>query len=470
MKIMLKYMKYIHTVKAIGLFMITMPLLLSFILLSCQGEENIMEQFSDEDNVTVRLNLSTRSVEAGESDMLDEYSADPANWYKTGTLFPKPPALPRIALMIFNKDLDRYVYNSLISFNPDGTSGRYQIKVRIPKGETEFYAFYAPNQTGQDLPYYTPEGDFRNKIPWDFLKMDIEEINREAIVGAAFPAILKEQENGSIGLPSNSPYDGVDPSPANEKIIDWTETVAKPWEDVPGMSNRLHMGMLSGKAEATVQPSTGEQVQEVTVPLFRDFSRIRIYIASAAAHDRINYIYKRIAFLNFPVMMSPSFRENDSDESQLAASSPSTENIMEHTGVYSYGIKNGGAMSIYEAPFTTDGKIDHTQMETRKYEQFFLPQYLAPYIPESNTWQKGYPHPKIQLTVEHSDGGNNSQLKTKTFLFDVGEETSPGVYSGPIYPNRDYKVFIVLPESSDKEIIYRVEPWVRKNVDFPPFQ
>ena len=65
MKIMLKYMKYIHTVKAIGLFMITMPLLLSFVLLSCQGEENIMEQFSDEDNVTVRLNLSTRSVEAG---------------------------------------------------------------------------------------------------------------------------------------------------------------------------------------------------------------------------------------------------------------------------------------------------------------------------------------------------------------------------------------------------------------------
>lgn len=144
MKIMLKYMKYIHTVKAIGLFMMTMPLLLSFVLLSCQGEENIMEQFSDEDNVTVRLNLSTRSVEAGESDMLDEYSSEPANWYKTGTLFPKPPALPRIALMIFNKDLDRYVYNSLISFNPDGTSGRYQIKVRIPKGETEFYAFMLP--------------------------------------------------------------------------------------------------------------------------------------------------------------------------------------------------------------------------------------------------------------------------------------------------------------------------------------
>ena len=31
-------------------------------------------------------------------------------------------------------------------------------------------------------------------------------------------------------------------------------------------------------------------------------------------------------------------------------------------------------------------------------------------------------------------------------------------------------IFIVLPESSDKEIIYRVEPWNSKEVDLPPFQ
>ena len=143
---------------------------------------------------------------------------------------------------------------------------------------------------------------------------------------------------------------------------------------------------------------------------------------------------------------------------------------MEHTGTYSYGIKNGAQTIIPEAPFAADGKIDYVQMENRKYEELFLPQYLAPYIPESNSWQKGQLHPKIQLTVGYVTGGNVSPTRKRTFLLDVGEESSPGVYSGPIYPNRDYKVFIVLPESSDKEIIYRVEPWNSKKVDLPPFQ
>ena len=117
-----------------------------------------------------------------------------------------------------------------------------------------------------------------------------------------------------------------------------------------------------------------------------------------------------------------------------------------------------------------DIEIDYVAMEARLYEQFVVPQYLAPYIPESNSWQKKQNHPKIQLTLDYFTGGDESQTKTRTFLLDVGEETSPGVYSGPIYPNRDYKVFIVLPESSDKEIIYRVEPWNSKEVDLPPFQ
>ena len=47
------------------------------------------------------------------------------------------------------------------------------------------------------------------------------------------------------------------------------------------------MGMLSGKLTTTVQPASGEQAQEITVPLFRDFSRVRIYIASAASFDQV---------------------------------------------------------------------------------------------------------------------------------------------------------------------------------------
>lgn len=449
-----------------------MPLTLCFVWVSCQKEESVPEHFSDEDAVIVRLNLSTRSIEAGESEMLDEYSSDPANWYKTGTLFPQAPALPRIALMVFNRNLNQYVYNSLLPFNSTGGDGQYQVNICIPKGETEFYALYAPNQTGKDLPYYTPEGNLQNKIPWNFLGTGTEEISKEEFAGAAFPAIIKEQKDGSLGLPVDNPYDGVTPSPADENIIDWTETSEDAWEDAPGQSNRLHMSMLSGKTMAFVLPgSTSEKpVQEITIPLFRDFARIRVYIASAASSDQITYKYKRISFLNFPVLMSPSFRDDDSKKDQLGLSTPGTGKMMDHTGTYSYGIKNGKQMTISEAPLTVDGKIDYTKMDTRTYEQFFLPQYLAPYIPESNSWQKKQNHPKIQLTLDYFTGGDESQTKTKTFLLDVGEETSPGVYSGPVYPNRDYKVFIVLPESSDREIIYRVEPWDSREVELPPFQ
>ena len=217
---MLKNIKYIRMMKAVRYSMITMSLVLCFISVSCRNEDTVSEQFFDEDAVTVRLNLTTRGVETGDSDLLDELSSDPFQWFKTGTLFPQAPAQPRIALMIFNRDLNRYVYNQLLPFNSTGVDGQYQINIRIPKGETEFYALYAPNQTGKDLPYYTPEGNLQNKIPWDFLGAGTEEISKEEFAGAAFPAIIKEQQDGSLGLPVNNPYDGVTPSPADEKIID----------------------------------------------------------------------------------------------------------------------------------------------------------------------------------------------------------------------------------------------------------
>ena len=101
------------------------------------------------------------------------------------------------------------------------------------------------------------------------------------------------------------------------------------------------------------------------------------------------------------------------------------------------------------------------------------PQYVAPYLPDTNSWQKKQEHPKILLEVgwcNDVDRPYKDELGSRTWVFDVGEESSPGVYSGPIYPNRDYKVFIVLPEAADREIIYRVEPWNGKRVDLPPFQ
>ena len=48
--------------------MITMSLVLCFISVSCRNEDTVSEQFFDEDAVTVRLNLTTRGVETGDSD------------------------------------------------------------------------------------------------------------------------------------------------------------------------------------------------------------------------------------------------------------------------------------------------------------------------------------------------------------------------------------------------------------------
>ncbi|MCS3004352.1 DUF5042 domain-containing protein [Bacteroides thetaiotaomicron] len=52
----------------------------------------------------------------------------------------------------------------------------------------------------------------------------------------------------------------------------------------------------------------------------------------------------------------------------------------------------------------------------------------------------------------------------------MARKVLPGCIPAPFTRNRDYKVFMVLPEAADREIIYRVESWERKDVEFPPFQ
>lgn len=59
--------------KAVRYSMITMSLVLCFISVSCRNEDTVSEQFFDEDAVTVRLNLTTRGVETGDSDLLDVF-------------------------------------------------------------------------------------------------------------------------------------------------------------------------------------------------------------------------------------------------------------------------------------------------------------------------------------------------------------------------------------------------------------
>jgi len=77
--------------KAVRYSMITMSLVLCFISVSCRNEDTVSEQFFDEDAVTVRLNLTTRGVETGDSDLLDELSSDPFQWLRPVLCFLRLP-------------------------------------------------------------------------------------------------------------------------------------------------------------------------------------------------------------------------------------------------------------------------------------------------------------------------------------------------------------------------------------------
>lgn len=65
---------------------------------------------------------------------------------------------------------------------------------------------------------------------------------------------------------------------------------------------------------------------------------------------------------------------------------------------------------------------------------------------------------------------DQTKTATRFFTFDVGEQTAKGVFSGPIYPNREYRVYVVLPESIEQELEYNVEDWTMKTVNIPPFR
>lgn len=84
-----------------------------------------------------------------------------------------------------------------------------------------------------------------------------------------------EQDDGSLGIPVDNPYDGVTPSPSDEKIIDWTTTSSISWDDAfPEYPTGCIWACFRESCPA-VQPASGEQVQDITIPLFRDFSRVQ---------------------------------------------------------------------------------------------------------------------------------------------------------------------------------------------------
>lgn len=438
--------------------------MLGISVLSCE-RTNISEGPAD-DRASVPVRLYVMQP-AADNSMLSSYM-EYAYWHINGEMFPDDGTPLRMALMIFNRDRNETVFSGLVPFTSrDGSI--YQTSVQIPAGESEFYVCYAPNQLGGDLPYYDPQGTYHTSIPWDFLTTGTTSIDRSDLTRAAFPAIVNKQDDATYALPSTNPYDGMTPSPETEQIIRWQTTSDIVWNqsDTPGYANMLHMAMASGKLVAEVNET---KPRTLTIPLFRDFARIRLFIGTKMPLEKGTYVVNKIAFLNFPVMMSPSFRENDTDLSELSEATPSSEKVRNHTGAHSYGYAdNQSNLAVYPVSYTAAGNIDYDAMSSNHdYDHFAWPQYLAPFIPATNVWQAGQPHPRIMLEVAYTPA-DQSETTTRFFRFDVGERTAPGIFSGPVYPNREYRVYAVLPESIEQEIEYNVEDWTVKTVDIPPF-
>lgn len=161
---MLKDTKYTRTVRALRNFVMMVLPLFFLALTGCRNEEDIPERLSGEDDVTVRLNLSTRGVTAGGSEMLDLYSSDPANWYKTGTLFPQAPAQPRIALMVFNKEQNRYVYSRLLPFSSGNAEGNIKPRYASPKARVNSMLSMPPTRQERTCPIIRPEESCRTRF------------------------------------------------------------------------------------------------------------------------------------------------------------------------------------------------------------------------------------------------------------------------------------------------------------------
>lgn len=489
--------KYIVITRLTQCFHCVIPFFFILFFLSCCQDKEITETAVKNPRlVSVVLDLNTRNLTEHEEtgflgDIIGRFQG-PDTWYLNGHLAPdptNPDVLPRIAIKAYNKTLGKVVYSKLIPFSAS-VFGDYRAIINIPEGETEFYAMYAPNQIGADIPYYEANGIMTNKFPWNFSGTLSEDINFDKFIGTAIPVILNVKDK-NVSLPKTNPYNGENPTPDVEQTIEWEILDHIPsmvsWEKEKGIANKLHQALLSGKTNTRVVLTSEKQEKIVKIPLFRDFSRVRVFLAvgqPGIAYSRQSLI--KTAFLNMPVMQSPSFRTTDDKIQDLAGSTPEGEKVERYTGAYSYGYLFGERDGMGE--YTNRGVMippinvspdenfyDAMEKDLFVYEQFFVPQYMAPYIPEVNSWQKEQPHPKLLLevmTVPEGGSEYDPNNKRRIYVIDIGEQgKNPGVYDGPIYPNRDYRVFVVLPEdASEHELIYRVDSWKSKNVDFPDFQ
>lgn len=385
-----------------------------------------------------------------------------------------------VQIAVYSKSQARWAYSKLTPFTRQA-DGTYLAKpIKVPTGQCEFYALYVANPTPATakVEYFTPKGQ-KKALDWDFNATTATNLPMEEVVNSVIPVTLKEND-ASYSLLEDKP---VTVTPENTLAetelakIAWEDLTTHPWVDKPHKGALPHRSPLSGKTIAQVDAQSGTQPaapQEVSVALKRDYVRLKFFIGSATATTGGSFVVEKMAFINMPTATAPLFRTaGDNLDKKFTAN--------EKAGIYSYGYNfkyrnfSNFTMSaigkIPQVPKEGNEPAPFKMVENEKHE-YILPQYVAPYLPEVNSWQKSQPHPKVLLRVRFYSGDVMRETETiRDFLVDVGEyNTATQAYDGALLPGRDYNVFLMLPDTPDKELFLTVLPYGAPiEVDIPVF-
>ena len=245
------------------------PVLVLSLFCSCErsAENPVMP---DDGMATVSLSLDTRAISAG--GFLHD-SSD--KWFINGELFPQEGSTPSVALMIYSREQQKYVYSKLTPFILEG-NGTYRTKVRIPAGETDFYALYVSNQFpgSPEIPYYTSAGTLHPRMPWDFHSIFQQDVQMDDFRNAGFPVFF-EKSGDTYTIPSEAYYNGASGTGNSGKDVFWYNLNSNPWTNpILGIGNKAPLFTVLGKLTATVIPVSKDiPSQSLAIPLYRDFPR-----------------------------------------------------------------------------------------------------------------------------------------------------------------------------------------------------
>lgn len=471
---MIKANPFTAVCHAMALWVLPATLLLS----ACQSKKLSVDEAPVPAAATsmsaVNLRLSAPATEPSGGKRFDA-SSDPQI---KDQLFAPDAENITVQIAVYSKAQKSWVYSKLTPFTKL-KDGSYKVTnpIKVPTGECEFYALYVANPTAgtANAEYYTPAGQ-KQALSWDFKASAATDLPMEQVVNSVIPVALKEN-GGSYSLLEDKP---VTVTPENTLTDDelnkvaWEDLTTHPWKEKPHKGALPHRSPLSGKAVVAVTRQTTNALQEVEIPLMRDYARLKLFIGTSITPTGSALVVEKIAFINMPTATAPLFRKiDDTLDKQYTAN--------DKAGVYSYGYnfkyQTFGNFNVISGELKEAPKVDGTptavkMIENEKYE-YILPQYVGGYIPSVNSWQAGQPHPKIFLRVRYYVSNIYRRTETvRDFLVDIGEPNKASdAFDGPLLPGRDYNVFLMLPESPEREIFLVVQPYGNPiEVTIPEFE